>query len=102
MAELAELYELANDQALIERCAMAVLITADSIVERADSATEVEKKWAADVFADPVRAGRLALRAVLARNAKSAIDSVKTLDDIALQSAVDRMLKVHVASTQTA
>lgn len=96
MASYAFLYDRAADQAFIERCAVAVTVLADTILNDG-AATAPEKAWAYRAFANAKSEGKVAARIVLAANKDADEATINAATNATIQTNVDSAKAVLVA-----
>ena len=97
MASYQELWDEGKNRVFLERCSIAALVVADGIVEDG-AASDAQKSWAAQCFANPLSMGTLAAHIVLAANKDQPIGIIQSATDATLQTAVDAGKAVLVAS----
>ena len=91
MATYTELYNLRNDNALKNRVVVAVIVSAETVMDE-DAGTDNRANrllWARSVFAAPEREADRMFMAVLAANKDSAVATIQGASDAAIQANVD-------------
>lgn len=91
MATYTELYELRQQASLLNKIAVACMVSAYSIASE-DVATTLHDqrvKWAVDVFNSPEAWAQKMLRLVLIANAAATVSQINGATDQAIQTQVD-------------
>lgn len=96
MADYQFLFNKSKEQAFVERCAVAVLVLAHSVVVDG-TATEPEKAWAAAVMQSPESWGRRVAAIAVAANKDASESVIDGVTDATLQNVVNAAKGVLVA-----
>lgn len=96
MADYTFLFDKAGEQAFVERCAVAVTVLADAVLNDG-AATAAEQAWAYKAFANPLAEGKVAARVVLAANDSATEAAINNATDATIQTNVDAAKAVLVA-----
>lgn len=94
MATYQEIRSLFNNDDLVNRVTVAVIIAANNLLEVTPSAAD--KKYAASVFASPRREAETVLMSVLAANAGATLSAITSATDAAIQAKVDIVVPLMV------
>ena len=94
MALYLDLRKLFNDADLVNRTAMATLISVNTILEA--SPTAKDKAYAALVSANPSAEAKKVLMFVLAANNGLAVATIQSANDAALQTKVDAIVLILI------
>jgi hypothetical protein len=96
MATYAELYSLKNNDDLLHKVAVAVIVAADTIrAEDAGTTNHANRLvWASEAFGSPVGKSRQVLWALLAANKDVALAGITGATDAAIQANVDAVVDV--------
>jgi hypothetical protein len=93
MATYEELHNLAGNNALLDRIAVAITIKADAILNDG-AATTAEKAWAKTAFVDPQSQAKAFQNAVLAANSSATVAAINGATDSLLQTNVDAAVSI--------
>jgi len=96
MATYLELFGLASNSDLQDRCTVAIVKAAQAKLSGTPSANEAA--WAASVIASPRAAGVRVLNVVLAANSASTTTQITGATDAAIQSNVDAVIDALVVA----
>jgi len=94
MATYLELRGLFNDDVLVNKVTVALLITLDGLIT--GTPTAADKAYAAAVYANPQVEAEKVLMSVLAANKDVALASIQSASDSALQVKVDDVVPILV------
>jgi hypothetical protein len=91
MATYAEILSAAENDALNQKCRVAVIIAADVIRAEGTGTTNHAARlaWAAKALKDPVTEGRRALWCALAQNSAATLAQIVAATDATIQTAVN-------------
>lgn len=90
MATYLEVHELASNDSLRNRVAVAMAVSAQAML--AGTPTEKQSRWARSVINDSLAASRQVLSLVLAANRGLTKTQIETASDAGVQSAVDAVV----------
>ena len=100
MADYSELHTLGQDQTLLARVQVAVLVAAQAIAANAGTETSERKAWAQRALQEPRVWAQRALWLALAANRASTVDQIRSAPDEgagSLQSAVNDVVELMSA-----
>lgn len=95
MATYAELYAQKDNQNLIDRIEVALVIKAQSYLDGASTAPQ--RAWARQVFADGQSEARRMLKYLLAKNKDATIAQITAVTDASLSTQVNAVADAFVA-----
>lgn len=100
MATYDELHDLQNNNPLLEKITVAIVIAADAIRSEAAGTTNHANRlvWAKSAFADPRGIRSQVLWAVLAANKSASVTNISGASDAAIQANVDAVVDVLAGS----
>lgn len=100
MATYLELYDLQNEDALLHRVSVAIIIAADTIRQESDATPNHANRliWASEAFASPGGMTKQALWAVLAANDGNTVAQIMSATDAQIQTNVDAVVDVLAGS----
>ena len=96
MATYLELYAQRNQQQLLEKVTVAVVVAADAIrTEDAGTTNHANRvKWAKEALDNPVRMAERVIWLVLAANKTATMQQINDASDSAIQTAVNAVVNV--------
>lgn len=94
MATYQELRSLFTDSDLLEKVEVAIIISANNLVE--NTPTIADKIWAAEVFDSPNAEAKKALKVILASNSSLSVSQIQGSSDSAIQTKVDSIVPTLV------
>lgn len=96
MATYQELYDLANDTALLNRVATAVVMATETIRTEAPATTNHANRllWAKAAMLNPASYAVAMLRAALAQNAGLTKAQIQAASDASLQTAITNVVDI--------
>ena len=96
MATYLELYTQRNQQQLLEKVTVAVVVAADAIrTEDAGTTNHANRvKWAKEALDNPVRMAERVIWLVLAANKTATMQQINDASDSAIQTAVNAVVNV--------
>lgn len=94
MATYQELFDLANNEPLLDRVEIAIVIAAQAVVTEAGTTNNHANRlvWAASALTDPKAQRTRFLRAALAQNAALTSAQISAATDAALLSAIQSVI----------
>ena len=98
MATYTDLFDLLGNNDLLNRCAIAVLVKADTIVNDG-TATDNEKAWATSVSGRSRSVAESVWPLVLAENKGATVAQITSATDAAIQTNVDTVVDGLVSIT---
>lgn len=98
MATYAEIGQIWQDPALLNKVRVAVIVAAETIRAEAPATPDHAARlvWAKGAIADPDGTARTMLNAVLAQNAGAAVGAITGASDAQVQTAVDNAVAFFV------
>ena len=94
MATYKDIRSLFNDGDLVNRAAVAVVVSVSALLD--GTPTAADRAYAAGVFSNPQSEAKKALMYVLASNKSATVAAIKAATDAALQTKVDAVVPVLI------